>query len=400
MGKKVTAFLVTVGLASSVWGAMPFGSFGGLVSGTNGASGVVGVHGWCLDDDGVAYVDIYVDGVIVGRADYGRNRPGVAQMYPGYPDSDAAGFGFLLDTTRFPNGTHTISAKCVSLSGEQVWLQQKEVEFTNTSNMLKPFGEITFPEADVEMKGVCDLTDPNRRYAVISGWVLDLGLTPEDNGVGYVELMIDGVIHANTRLHCTFDPLLGGFTNCYGLESLDVFERYPMIFNATHAGFRFVIDVGVLISSFGLSEGNHHISIRAGDISDQVSEIANMNVVFKCAEPAANEESFGAFDILGGLMQSGLMEIEGWALDWEGVNHVEVWVDGMYMGNATYGTPRPDISASFPGYPDSAAPGFVFVLDTTLLSDGEHEVAIRVVDAAGEPTIIGVKSFVVLNNPM
>src|SRR5688500_5415231 len=58
--------------------APPFGSFGGKVGGGNGAANLLFLHGWALDDDGVDSVDIFVDGVIAGRAVYGRSRPGVA----------------------------------------------------------------------------------------------------------------------------------------------------------------------------------------------------------------------------------------------------------------------------------------------------------------------------------
>src|ERR1700680_3423295 len=92
----------------------PFGHFDGLASGGNGAVGTVGLTGWALAQDGVFAVDIVVDGGIVGRATYARQRPRVAVLYPGFPDSAAAGFGYQLDTTHFLNGLHAVSARVQS----------------------------------------------------------------------------------------------------------------------------------------------------------------------------------------------------------------------------------------------------------------------------------------------
>ena len=48
--------------------APPFGSFGGIVGGGNAGAGVIPLFGWALDDNGVDSVDVFVDGVIAGRA--------------------------------------------------------------------------------------------------------------------------------------------------------------------------------------------------------------------------------------------------------------------------------------------------------------------------------------------
>ncbi len=46
---------------------------------------------------------------------------------------------------------------------------------TPTHN-LRPFGKIEFPHAQAEMRGNCDIDSPNRRYSVISGYALDVGV--------------------------------------------------------------------------------------------------------------------------------------------------------------------------------------------------------------------------------
>lgn len=391
-------FAALLMISLPVAAAPPFGSFGGIVGGGNGGAGVIPLHGWALDDDGVAAVDIVVDGLVVGRATYGRSRPGVAQSFPGFPDSDLAGFAFQLDTTRYLNGLHTVTARVRSFSGEVADLPSRQLEFTNLTHNLVPFGEIDYPHEDVELFGSCNLLAP-RRYSVVTGYALDVGVETGDLGVGYVELMIDGAIFANSLRDCEFDPDRGGLSNCYGLRRLDIERTFPNLRDSPHSGFRFVLDVGALIA-FGYVPGRHVLTIRSGDLSGQVANIDEIPVTFSCDEFLGNEASFGRIgQPRNGLIYRGVIEVQGWALDWEGVSQIRFYVDGVFRGFARGGEPRPAVTSRFPGYPQSPGPGWRFFFDTTEISDGRHEIQVIVRDRFGEDTMIGERFFFVLNNP-
>jgi hypothetical protein len=378
--------------------AAPFGFFDGLSGGANSATGVVGIHGWALDASGVARVDVHVDDVAVGRADYGFHRPGVAARFPGFPDSNGAGFGFLLDTTRFNNGHHTISVLVTSNNGLKTTLPPRTVEFMNSSHLLVPFGHISFPQSQATLAGVCDLGDPFRRYSVVEGWALDAGIEPDDTGIAWVELLIDGGSFATSWRDCGFHPGTGGFTQCYGLPSLDVEQLYPSLPNAPRARFRFVIDVGALISLGYYTPGHHVISVRAGDIAGHVATVGSVGVTFMCDEFLPNEPSVGFVDVPpGGPIYSGVVAIIGWAIDWEGVSRVDIYVNGELAGTALYGFPRPRVAELFPGYPNSAGPGFGFFLDSTALANGLNDIKAVVVDVLGEETLIGERRITVHN---
>lgn len=378
--------------------AQPFGAFGGQSGGGNGAAGVARLFGWALDADGVAAVDIYVDGVIAGRAVYGRNRPEVGDMFPGFPDGDNAGWVFALNTTRYSNGLHTITPRAISVTGAQADLPSRVFQFTNITHNLVPFGQIEQPRPNTELFGTCDPEAVNRRLTVVNGFALDTGVELNDTGVGYVELLIDGTIYANSRTGCFFDPDLGGLTNCYGLRRLDVERAFPDVRDAPHSGFRFVLDIGSLISEFGYVEGFHVLSIRSGDVNANSSEFAEVPVTFICDDRVGNDGSFGDFDLpADGLLFAGVVTFTGFALDFEGVDRIEIHVDGSLVGTATYGLPRPVVSANFPGFPDSAFPGWSFALDSTTLSNGEHQMQALVIDDFGFSTLIAERAFTVDN---
>jgi hypothetical protein len=399
MKRNVILGIVLLALtAVSAQAAQPFGQFGGIVGGGNSGTGLMALHGWALDDNGIDAVDFYVDGLPAARANYGRARPGVTKKYPNYPDSALPGFAFQLDTTRYLNGLHKVEARVRSKAGEIVTLNPRMLEFINNPATLLPFGRIEFPQHQADLRGDCSFTNPARRYSVVTGYAMDLGLTDEDTGVGYVELLIDGAFYRNSQVDCIFFPPAGGLSNCYGLRRTDLEPIFPYVRDAPHSGFRFVLDVGKLIYDGDYTRGSHKLTIRAGDHADQVVNIDEIFVNFTCDEDIDNEDAFG--DIYGpknGLTYAGTITAQGWALDWEGVNEVVVVVDGEIKGEATFGLSRPGVSSLFPGFPDSAAPGWSFLLDTTKLADGKHDLEILVRDDVGGETYIGKRTFTTYN---
>jgi N-acetylmuramoyl-L-alanine amidase len=377
----------------------PFGRLDGKAGGGNAGSGVIPIVGWALDDNGVRAVDIFVDGMPAGRAHYGRNRPGVTRRFAGFPDADAAGFAMRLDTTRYLNGLHRVEARVTSEVGERRFLNPVLLEFTNTQHLLDPFGEIEFPRPAAELYGTCDMAATPRRKSAVLGWVLDAGVEIGDMGVGYVELLIDGVIFANSRTDCRFNSSgeVRGLTDCYGLRRLDIERLFPTLTNAPQAGFRFVMDIGSLID-LGFAEGAHALTIRSGDIGGTVAKVDEIPVSFLCDNRIGNEEGFGWIGRVRPLnIGDGVVQAVGWALDWEGVDRVLVYVDGKEVGVATYGFPTPMIAQKYPGYPDNPNAGWRLSFNSTQFSDGRHDLQAILVDQAGRTTLLGERSFVLDN---
>ena len=372
------------------------GFFEGLPNGYNGGTGALPLTGWALAESGVRRVVIKVDGQIDGQARYGNFRPDVLSEFPGFPDSAGAGFVYNLNSTDYPNGVHTVTAEVLTNNGTQrtlvgVW----DIFFNNNTSTLRPFGQINLPQRHADLFGTCDLTSSNRLYTSIEGWALDLGVEIGDTGIGYVELLLDGAIVANSRTACSFNITTGGLTNCYGLPRFDIEQRYPWALNAPSAGFRFVMDIGALIAGSNISEGFHMLTIRAGDISTNVENIDEIPVNFFCEQNNSNPGSFGVIEEpRPGVIVSGNTVMEGWALDIDGVQRVEIRVDGTLVGIASYGIDsRPALAIQYAGYPDAAAPVWRFVWDSTTRTDGFHQVEAVVVDDLGASTIIAERTF-------
>ncbi len=92
-------------------------------------AGKVNVSGWALDDTAVSSVDVYVDGVLAGNATYGEDRSDVGKDFPHAPA--AIGYSFLLDTSQYGNGAHTIEVRVLDSTGHLAILAQVPVTIQN-----------------------------------------------------------------------------------------------------------------------------------------------------------------------------------------------------------------------------------------------------------------------------
>jgi hypothetical protein len=85
-----------------------------------------------------------------------------------------------------------------------------------------------------------------------------------------------------------------------------------------------------------------------------------------------------------GEIVSGTIEVAGWALDEIKMDRVEIYLDGNYLGKATYGSPRPDVDHDYPGRPGAPNFGYSYNLDTTTYSNGPHTIMALAVNSAGK----------------
>jgi hypothetical protein len=81
-----------------------------------------------------------------------------------------------------------------------------------------------------------------------------------------------------------------------------------------------------------------------------------------------------------GQTVSGVVLVSGWALDFAGIDKIELWVDDAVRSRAETNIPRPDVIALNPSYAGSPThnPGFVTSFNARSLPVGPHTVAIKV----------------------
>lgn len=418
----------------------PFGYIDvpGAADSLTGANGAFPVIGWALDDSGVARVDFMVDGQIVagsvgstgGTAVYGETRPDVQAAFPDVSNSLYSGFHANIDATALVNGIHVLSVRAWDNQGASRDLGERRIQVINNGQNLAPFGAIDFPldKASLLCETTPDLAGgfpspcspeecgPNLIPNYVNGWALDVGARLDAGQVSYVELMLDGQILANSRTSCV--QIGQDLINCYGLNRPDVARYYSGYVNADNSGFNFtffllrnggdpsgVIAIYVPTSNPGFpvlvgftTAGKHTIAIRAGDEDETVSQFGAMSVDILCDQTDGDQPAFGDINSPTNYQYiDGDFQVFGWADDTQGVASLDLDVDGVVVGHPTYGLFRPDVPPLDPRV-GTAYAGFSFLLDTTTLSNGAHDIVIYVNDRIGHHTEIGRRKAVVNNN--
>lgn len=175
----------------------PFGSFDSPGDGET-VAGNIPVTGWALDDKGIDYVILYRDPV-AGENNGGYvfisfptfvkgARDDVAAAFPGYPNNDAAGWGYLMLTNMLPNqgnGRFVLHAAAVDTDSNWKKLGVRVIYGKNAESRL-PFGAVDTPLQGGEASG---------SKFINYGWAL----TPQPNTIpingSTFLLWIDGALH-------------------------------------------------------------------------------------------------------------------------------------------------------------------------------------------------------------
>lgn len=89
------------------------------------------------------------------------------------------------------------------------------------------------------------------------------------------------------------------------------------------------------------------------------------------------------------VITTSTVTMSGWTLDSEGVEKVEIVLDGNRRLPANYGIARKDVTAAHPSFPDSVRAGFEFSQDLKAYIFGNHRIEVLVTDRRGNTTVIG-----------
>ncbi|MFI5181204.1 MAG: Ig-like domain-containing protein [Thermoanaerobaculia bacterium] len=384
------------------------------------ASGVLPVAGWALDDSRVDHVDVYVDGLIERQAIPGIPRSDVAASYPADLAAITSGFILNVDSTRMANGVHEISAKAVDDQGQQGLLGVRRVQVFNNGPGLAPFGEVEQPLLNSTWFGTCtpnlsgipsggaQIIDPHYLMRV-TGWALDTGMPSDRGGVSHVRLELDGVTLMDSRIDCHREPTLNyALIDCYGYYRPDIELLYPGFPQAPNPGFLFIVDVGYLLTKGGFTEGAHLLQFKVFDKEETWAPLPDVPIILECLTRQTNPPPIAYVeDPTNYEFVNGVYPVMGWALDLNVVQRVRIKIDGVVQVDAVtgldyaqYGLASPDIALLYPYFPQNYASRFRFFLDTTAISNSEHDLTIEVEDGYGVKRAAATRRFLVDNRTL
>ena len=89
---------------------------------------------------------------------------------------------------------------------------------------------------------------------------------------------------------------------------------------------------------------------------------------------------------INGEVHSGIGNLRGWAISDNGIDRVEIFIDGVYRYDAPYGGLRVDVGAAFPTVDGSLLSGYSLAFGYADLGSGQHTVRAVAYDSLGNST--------------
>lgn len=218
-----------------------------------------------------------------------------------------------------------------------------------------------------------DATKVHSGVVLVRGWVLN-PLT-----VSKVELWVNDQYQ--------HDALI----NLPRIDVVEAFPDWPGIHTA-RPGF---------VTAFRANRfpnGPHTVEMRVHTSDGQVHFLGRRTININ---NTVNQAPFGFLDIPDGSgvkNVSGAFPVLGWAADVDGIDRIEVLMDGGVLQGAMYGDVRPDVAATMPDFDSAAFSGFIANIDSTRIPNGVHLLTVRATDRKGVSSTIGTRTVQVINN--
>jgi N-acetylmuramoyl-L-alanine amidase len=338
-------------------------------------SGVVPVGGWALESlntvgpNAVTKVDVYVDGAKVGSAVYGGARADVCAVLPNRLGCPNVGWSYNLDTTALAPGTHVL--KIVATDSANA-IGSNQLNFNIAS--VQPYVNIDLPAPNATVTGLTP----------VSGWALEGLALPGTSAVTGVDIYVDGA-------------KVGSAT--YGGVRTDVCAVLPGRPGCPNIGW------GYLLDTTALASGSHVLKALATD-GNGVTGFSQITINVPSALPYVDIDLPAPNATL-----TGVVPMSGWALEAlnsvgpAAISSMQVFVDGVLNGTATYGSSRADVCAALPGRLGCPNVGWSYSLDTSTLSSGAHVLKVTATDTLGNTGFsqlnftTGVQPFVAIDLP-
>ncbi|HSA46453.1 MAG TPA: BACON domain-containing protein [Candidatus Competibacteraceae bacterium] len=292
-------------------------------------SGISNVRGWAVAPQGLQKIEMYVDGALQGNIPLGGRRSDVGTAYPGYPGSADSGFAMAYNYSNLSAGSHTLTVRAYDPTGGA---RDASASFT-VARFASPF-----------------LTDP----AAVN---LDQAtLARSSNTIAVQNLLAAGQPYT---AQLTWRTATQGFA----LTQINPAGGNPTAFSASSPT---PSDPLPSIPASGTSTGS------------------GADVTPLSAQPAAGETIVLALEEpTPGSVYSGISNVRGWAVAPQGLQKIELYVDGILEGNLPLGGKRTDVGAAYHSYPGAEDSGFAMAYNYSNLTAGPHTLTTRAYDASG-----------------
>jgi len=328
------------------------------------STGLLRVRGWVVGLGPIDQIRVFVEDRLLGVAEKGLSRADVGETHSDYPDSAHAGFLFqqMLDETFLSGQTLSVVARMAAGGITR--------QVSTILHLASPIRRAVSTDATIHFH--CDevrLTE--------DGDVEVLGWAVCASGIATITAQIEGETVGRAQL---------------GRERPDVGNHYPTIPSARLAGFRLAGRTSVRVTGERVlrllvcgQQGEEReillpVLATPSLSQQQAGEDGGAGIRFYLDTPtlAAGETGQIATETVRGFLS-----LAGWALSPAGIAGIEVFLDGISLGEAFYGIRREDIGRAFPTMANALLCGFAMLVSPQVLRRGQHEIRLIVRDKAG-----------------
>ncbi len=206
-------------------------------------SGSVTIGGWVIDTQAaINQVSVAVDGIPLGNANSGIARNDVCAVFSNSIGCPNVGWNYRLNTTLFPDGTHTLAVTAATSGGQNSTFS---TTFTTANGSSTPIHiSIDTPNSSETLAGI----------SPIGGWAVD----SSGAVIASVEILVDG------------DPV---GTAIYGGARADVCAQFNTAGGCPNVGWNYELNTA------GFANGGHTLGVRAtGSDGQQYTVSTGFNI--------------------------------------------------------------------------------------------------------------------------
>ena len=329
--------------------------------------GLATFNGWALNtSSAITSLTVSVDGVSKGAATYGQSRPDVCTVYPSSPScrNSAAnvGWSYLLDMSALGNGNHVFSVTAIAANGQRT-IQAHPFTVGNWTTANPTIVSIDYPSSQ---------TGALSGQVGIGGWAIN----PNAN-IASVKVAIDNIPMGSAG---------------YGGNRADVCAVFSSYAGCPNVGWNFSLDTTLV------GDGAHTLQITVTPASGQAYtqtgpiQIANQGTAANPTHLSIDQPNASTAPI------AGFVAFAGWAVnDSAPISSVQISIDGVANGLATYGGVRNDVCAQLPGRPGCPNVGWNYYFNTAALANGPHLLEVTANTGNGQRATVS-SSFTVANS--
>ena len=179
--------------------------------------------------------------------------------------------------------------------------------------------------------------------------------------------------------------------------TIDVGDTVRWTWGAGTHNLRSISGIENFDSGYSAAAGNvfSYTSNQPGATSYQcdprasnVNGTINVTTTSEPTTPPINEDFFqlSLGEPVSGQIHSGIGNLRGWVISNNGIDRVEIFIDGKYAYNAPYGDLRIDVEAAFPNVDGSLLSGYSLAFGYADLGAGQHTVRAVAYDLLGNST--------------